>query len=146
MEWQETIDVRVWEHPEWRETDTKHIPWRVIEERRQLGRWKSSDLDRVISPKKKRMPFEEAERRALAGNWGTVYTVDEHPDTYGEILTGPQGYYVYIHFANTGESVTFDIDILFLYSNIGFRIQQIVRATQLRELERLGPNDWEGLA
>ena len=92
------------------------------------------------------MPFEEAERRALAGEWGSVYTVDEHPDTYGEILTGPRGPYVYIYFANTGERVTFDIDILFLNTNIAHRIQRIVRTTQLRELEDRGENPWKGMS
>ena len=91
------------------------------------------------------MPFEEAERWH-AKRSGKVYSVIEHHETRAEVREGPNGPYVYIHFGGTNENVTIDIDVLFLHSNMGYRIQQIVRATQLREIEEdEDDNPWGNL-
>ena len=125
------------EHPEWLEIDVKHVPWRVIEEVVPQQTWKRRDIDRMLNPHRRCMPFEEAQRwhQKRKGS-GKVYSVKEHRETYAEVREGPNGqFHVYIHFGGTNENVTIDIDVLFLHSNMAYRIQQIVRATQLREIE-----------
>ena len=62
LEWQETIDVDMLEHPEWLEINVKHIPWTVIEEVIPQQTWRRHDIERMLNTRRKCMPFEEAER------------------------------------------------------------------------------------
>ena len=155
FEWQETVRADSLDS-EWMEVDPKHIPWRMIEDMKPLQGWTLDAINRVLNPRKRNMPFERAEAwHKTRPKSGDIYRVEEHPDTYAEVRQGINGHYhVYVHFGGTNENVTIDIDVMFLQTNMGHRIQQIVRRSQRRGVPVIvedpdedddEPNVWQGL-
>ena len=81
------------------------------------------------------MPFEIAQSHQPEA----IPAMEEHPETTAEPWLGPGGEHIEVTFGDTHEIVTFDIDILFLDSPFAYRIQRILRMSQIR----LGPNPWD---
>ena len=119
---------------EWLDLDPKHIPWRVIAGNRGLQGWNLRDINRQLNPRNRAFPFEVAGdyHRGHPGS-GDIALPIEHPRTYAEIRQDINGHFhVYVYFGDTNEKVTIDIDVLFLNTDIGYRIQAIVRHSQRR--------------
>ena len=133
IRWQQTYRTSLL-GSEWIEIDPKHIPWRIIAGNKGLQGWTLRDINRQLNPRNRAMPFE------VAGDWhrghpgsGDIALPIEHPRTYAEIRQDINGnFHVYVHFGDTNENVTIDIDVLFLNTDIGYRIQAIVRHSQRR--------------
>ena len=77
------------------------------------------------------MPYELAREHRRNTRMGDLTLPPEHPGTYAEIRMDINGQStVYVYFGDTNERVTIDIDVLFLNTDIGYRIQAIIRHSQ----------------
>ena len=119
---------------EWMDLDPKHIPWEVIAGNKPLQGWTLREINRQLNPRNKAMPYEVArEYRQRNTRMGDITLPPEHPRTYAEIQMDINGHFhVFVYFGDTNERVTIDIDVLFLNTDIGYRIQAIIRHSQRR--------------
>ena len=118
---------------EWMDLDPKHIPWQVIAGNKPLQGFTLSEINHQINPPNKAMPYDVARRKRRNTRMGDLTLPPEDPGTYAEIRIDINGNSrVYVFFGDTNEQVTIDIDVLFLDTDIGYRIQAIIRHSQRR--------------
>ena len=92
------------------------------------------DIKKQMDPLRPILPFELAMDDRKKNRLGTVTVGPIDPQTYAEIRTSSNGIStVFVHFADTGENIILDIDIIFLWSAEAFLIQAILRRCQRQE-------------